>query len=52
MKSTKLSVFDNKRFVLNDGIYTLAYFCRLKKSQIKKIFLKKKRFSQMITNKK
>ena len=56
-----LSVFDDKRFVLNDGIHMLADFQKgLKKidshrwSQIKSIQKdshKKKRFSQMITNK-
>ena len=34
------SVFDDKRFVLNDGIHTFAYIRR-----------DSKRFSQMITNK-
>ena len=38
-----LSVFYDKRFVLNDGAHTLAYFHK---------DLKKSRFSQMITNKK
>ena len=37
-----LSVFNVKRFVLNDGIHTLAYFHKDVKN----------RFSQMITNKK
>ena len=37
-----LSVFDDKRFVLNDGIYTLAYFHKELKN----------RFSQMIANNK
>ena len=37
-----LSVFDDKRFVLDDGIHTLAYFHKDLKN----------RFSQMITNKK
>ena len=26
INKTSLSVFDDKRFVLNDGIHTLAYF--------------------------
>ena len=30
-----LSCFDDKRFVLNDGIYTLAYFHRKLKKQIR-----------------
>ena len=37
-----LSVFDDKRFVLDDGIHTLAYFHKDLKN----------RFSQMIANKK
>ena len=37
-----LSVFDDKRFVLNDGIHTLAYFHKELKN----------RFSQMIANNK
>ena len=37
-----LSVFDDKRFVLDDGVYTLAYFHKDLKN----------RFSQMITRKK
>ena len=47
-----LSCFDDKRFVLDDSIHTLAYFHKdLKKKLIftnnhKKIFMKK-RFSQM-----
>ena len=45
MKSTKHDYlfFHDKRFVLNDGIHTLAYFHK---------DLKKNRFTQMITNKK
>ena len=47
-----LSVFDNKRFVLNNGIQTLAYFHKdLKKITNKKDSHLKKRFSQMIPNK-
>ena len=38
-----LSRFDDKRFVLDDEIHTLAYFHK---------DLKKKKFSQMIINKK
>ena len=29
-----LSVFDNKRFVINDGLHTLAYFHKDLKKQI------------------
>ena len=56
-----LSVFDDKRFILNDGIHTVAYFhkdidsrkwYRLQKIlEIKRNSHKEKRFSQMITNK-
>ena len=35
INKTSLSVFDHKRFVLDDGIHTLAYFYKdLKKSQM------------------
>ena len=56
-----LSCFGDKRFVLNDGIHTLAYFHKdLKKQiptddhkekEIQKDSHKKKRFSHMIANK-
>ena len=41
-----LSVFDSKRFVLNDGIYTPAYFHKDLKnqSQIRKVFIKIRHF--------
>ena len=51
-----LSCFDDKRFVLDHGIHTLAYFYKdLKnrfsqitiKKRFKKILTKKKRFSQI-----
>ena len=45
-----LSVFDEKRFVLNDGIHTLAYFYKDRFTQIIEISKdshKKKRFSQI-----
>ena len=54
-----LSCFDDKRYVLDDGIYTLAYFhkdsvtsCKEiqkdcdKKEQIKKIVIRKKRLKK------
>ena len=34
MNKMSLSVFDNKRFVLDDGIHTLAYFDKNLKKQI------------------
>ena len=46
-----VSCFDDKRFVLNDGIHTLAY---LKKNRFLQIMTNKKdskRFSQMVKNK-
>ena len=43
-----LSCLGDKRLVLDDGIHTLAYF---HKAFTDKDFHKKKRFSQMITNK-
>ena len=42
-----LPCFDDKRFVLKDGIHTLAYFQKdLRKKRIIKL-IKKKRFSQI-----
>ena len=56
-----LLCFDDKTFVLNDGIHELAYFPKdlkkqiltdnHKKEEIQKDSHKKKRFSQMVTNK-
>ena len=46
-----VSCFDDKRFVLNDGIHTLAY---LKKNRFLQIMTNKKdskRFPQMVKNK-
>ena len=44
-----LSCFDDKRFVLNDGIHTLAYFHRELKKQILKDDDKQE---EILTNKK
>ena len=62
IKKISLSVFDDKRFVLNDGIYTLAYLHKgfkkqihtddYKKEDIQNDSHKKKRFSQIVINKK
>ena len=42
------SCFNDKRFVLNDGIHTLAYFHKDKDShRWKRILMIRKRFSQM-----
>ena len=56
-----LSCFDYKIFVIDDGIHTLAYYHEdfrkqiltdyQKEGEIQEILIKKKRFSQMITNK-
>ena len=50
-----LTVFDDKRFVLDDGIHTLGYFHKNLKKQIltgeSEIRRDSKRFSQMVTNK-
>ena len=49
MKSTKISLscFDDKRFVLNDEIQTLAYFHRELKNRFSQMIINKKRFSQI-----
>ena len=49
IKKISLSVFDDRRFVSNDGIHTLAYFHKDLKKQIHTD--DSKRFSQMVTNK-
>ena len=46
-----LSVFDDKRFVLNDGIHMFAYFHKDLKIRFSQMIINKERFSQMITNK-
>ena len=48
MNKISLSCFDDKRFILDDGIHTLAYFHKDCKKQKKN----SKRFSQMVINKK
>ena len=48
-----LSCFDDKRYVLNDGIHKLAYFHKVCiKQKISDIIIRYKRFSQTIINKK
>ena len=40
--------FDGKRFALDDGVYTLAYFHKdLKKNRFSQMIIIKKRFSQI-----
>ena len=47
------SCFDDKRYVLNDGIHKLAYFHKVCiKQKISHIIISYKRFSQTIINKK
>ena len=45
-----LSVFDDKRFVLNDGIHTLAYFHKDLKNRFSQIIINKKRYEKILTN--
>ena len=45
-----LSCFDDKSFVLNDGIHTLNYFHRDLKNRFSQMILKKKRFKKIFTN--
>ena len=47
IKTISLSCFDDKKFVLDDEIHTLDYFTK----EIHTDSHKKKRFSQMVTNK-
>ena len=54
IEKISLSCFDDKRFVLNDGIHTLAYFHKDLKKQIltddhkeKEILRDKKRFKKI-----
>ena len=42
------SDFDDKRFILNDGIHTLAYFHKDLKNRFSQIIINKKMFLQMI----
>ena len=45
------SCFNDKRFVLNDGIHTLAYFQKdIDSHRWKRILMTRKRFSQMKKN--
>ena len=49
-----LSVFDDKRSTLDDGIHTLVYFYKDLKNRFSQMITNKKdskRFSQMVTNK-
>ena len=44
-----LSAFDNKRFVLNDGNHTLAYFHKDLKNRFTQMIINKKRFKKILT---
>ena len=46
LNKTSLSCFDNKRYILDDGVYTLAYFYKDLKNQF---FTEEKRFPQILT---
>ena len=46
-----LSVFDDKRFVLDDEIHTLSYFHKnFKKNRFSQMIINKKRFKKILTN--
>ena len=45
-----LSCFDDKRFVLNDGIHTLAYFHKDLKNRFTQMIINKKRFKMILTD--
>ena len=44
------SVFDDKRFIFNDGIHTLAYFHKDLKNRFSQIIINKKRYKKILTN--
>ena len=51
IKKILLSVFDDKRFVLNDGIHMLLYFYKhLKKNRFSQMIIDKKRLKKILTN--
>ena len=43
-----LSCFDDKRFVLDDGIHTLSYFYKNLKKRFSWMIIKKKRFKKIL----
>ena len=45
-----LSCFDNKRFVLNDGIHTLPYFHKDLKNRFTQMIINMKRSKMILTN--
>ena len=44
------SDFDDKRFILNDGIHTLAHFHKDLKNRFSQIIINKKRYKKILTN--
>ena len=46
-----LSCFDNKRYLLDDAIYTLAYFHKDSVTSCKKIVIKMKRLKKIVIKK-
>ena len=45
-----LSYFDDKRFVLHNGIHTLAYFHKEFKNRFTQMIINKKGFKKVLTN--
>ena len=52
MNKIFLSVFDDKRFVLNNGIHTLAYFHKDLKNRFTQMIINKKRFKKILIKRK
>ena len=52
MNKISLLCFDDKRFVLDDKIHTLAYFHKDLKNKFEQIIIKKKKFKKINTKKK
>ena len=48
IKKISLSCFDDKRFALNDGIHTLAYFHNDLKKPISQMIINKKIFEKIL----
>ena len=48
IKKISLSVFDDRRFVSNDGIHTLAYFHKDLKNRFSQVIIHKKRFKKIL----
>ena len=50
MSKISLSCFDDKRFVLDDGIDILAYFHKDLKNRFTQMIINKKRVKKIFTN--